>query len=79
MALDQLGAYPLIMTQWVNGSIPADLRVLGRLLRNQDADTTERIWMALEPCYRDHAELEGELIQRSRGRGARDGARTVGW
>jgi uncharacterized protein YdaU (DUF1376 family) len=64
MALDELGAYfLLIMTQWVNGSIPADLRVLGRLLRNQDAETTERIWMALKPCYRDHPELAGELIQ----------------
>ena len=64
MTLDELGAYfLLIMTQWVNGSIPADLRMLGRLLRNQDVETTERIWMALKPCYKDHPDLPGELIQ----------------
>lgn len=64
MSLDELGAYfLLIMTQWVNGSVPSDMRVLARLLRNQDPEMMERIWQALAPCYREHPTMPGELIQ----------------
>ena len=63
MELDELGAYfRLILTQWVNGSVPADRRELARLL-HRDTETMERIWSALAPCYKAHPELPGELVQ----------------
>ena len=63
MELDELGAYfRLILTQWVNGSVPEDIRALARLL-HRDVETMERIWEALKGCYRPHPELAGELVQ----------------
>jgi uncharacterized protein YdaU (DUF1376 family) len=63
MELDELGAYfRLILTQWVNGSVPADRRELARLL-HLDAKTMERVWLALAPCYKAHPDLPGELVQ----------------
>ena len=63
MELDEIGAYfRLILTQWVNGSVPADRRELARLL-HCDGETMERIWVALAPCYEVHPDLPGELIQ----------------
>ena len=63
MELDELGAYfRLILTQWVNGSVPEDRRELARLL-HRDAETVERIWLALAPCYKAHPDLPGELVQ----------------
>ena len=63
MELDELGAYfRLILTQWVNGSVPADRRALARLL-HCEVEKMERIWVALAPCYKEHPERPGELIQ----------------
>ncbi|MGD0497566.1 MAG: hypothetical protein ABSC23_03920 [Bryobacteraceae bacterium] len=64
MELDELGAYwRLIGVQWMNGSVPSDLRVLARLLHVRSRKTMERIWKALSPCYVEHPDKPGELIQ----------------
>lgn len=48
MTLDQVGAYTLLMvSQWINGSIPADIPSLARMMRGRTSEEMEEIWEGL--------------------------------
>lgn len=64
MSLQQIGAYLLlIISQWINGSIPADVPTLARILK-QTPEDLESLWAGVAPCFGPHPEMEGRLIQK---------------
>ncbi|MGH7511524.1 MAG: DUF1376 domain-containing protein [Gemmatimonadales bacterium] len=52
MTLEEEGAYRRLLDfQWLNGSIPADVRQLARICKNVPVQRMRRIWGALQPCF----------------------------
>jgi uncharacterized protein YdaU (DUF1376 family) len=63
MTLEQVGAYLLLMmSQWVNGSIPSDIPTLARILKRTTAEM-EILWAGVRPCFQEHPEMPGRLVQ----------------
>lgn len=64
MTLEQVGAYLLlIISQWINGSIPSDIPTLARILKRTTAEM-EILWTGVSPCFMEHPEIPGRLIQK---------------
>ncbi len=63
MDLQQVGAYLLLMiSQWINGSISADVSALAKILK-QSEDDMRHIWEGVAPCFSPHPTEPGRLIQ----------------
>jgi uncharacterized protein YdaU (DUF1376 family) len=57
MTMEERGIYiTLLCRQWVNGSIPADIPSLARMLNRTPAEM-ETLWAAIAPCFPPHPEL----------------------
>ena len=51
MTYEQMGAYVwLLCVEWVNGSIPADIGALARILKRTTAEM-EILWQGIAPCF----------------------------
>lgn len=63
MSNEELGCYiKLICYAWREGSIPADPMKIARLC-GERPDHMEMLWLQIEPCFRDHPEIPGRLVQ----------------
>jgi uncharacterized protein YdaU (DUF1376 family) len=63
MTLEQVGAYVLLMLgQWINGSIPADVPALAAILKRTPEDMAA-LWAGIAPCFQPHPEKPGRLVQ----------------
>jgi uncharacterized protein YdaU (DUF1376 family) len=61
MTLEERGAYiTLLCQQWANGSIPADVPALARILK-RTTEEMETLWPAIAPCFPSHPELDFRL------------------
>jgi uncharacterized protein YdaU (DUF1376 family) len=61
MTLEERGAYiTLLCRQWANGSIPADVPALARILKRTTTEM-EMLWPAVSPCFPGHPVLENRL------------------
>lgn len=63
MTLEQIGAYTLLLcAQWINGSIPADIPALARMLRGRTTAEMEILWQGIGGCFTDTG--DGRLVQK---------------
>jgi len=61
MDLDELGLYTLLLCRsWIEGSIPADLGELARMLK-LPVPRLKKLWPAVSPCFEVRA--DGRLVQ----------------
>lgn len=62
MDLAEEGAYfRLLRLQWREGSIPADIPSIARILRVPPAQA-RRVWVKVGPCFKAHPEQAGRLV-----------------
>jgi uncharacterized protein YdaU (DUF1376 family) len=52
MTLEAEGAYRRLLDhQWLNGTIPNDIRALARICRNIRPTRMQKLWVMIEPCF----------------------------
>jgi len=61
MSLEEEGAYRRLLDhQWLHGSIPDDVRLLGKICKNTPAKRMSQIWRAVAACF---VEVEPRRLQ----------------
>ena len=85
MTLEEEGAYRRLLDYcWLEGSIPGDMRAMGRLCKGLNADEMSEVWKAIEPCFRKrgnrwvHPRLEIEKKKQRANREAKSKAGKLG-
>ena len=85
MTLQEEGAYRRLLDYcWLEGSIPGDMRAMGRLCKGLTADEMSEVWKAIEPCFRKrgnrwvHPRLEIEKKKQRANREAKSKAGKLG-
>ena len=85
MTLEEEGAYRRLLDHsWLEGSIPNDMKALGRMCKGLPPERMQEIWKSLEPCFRlkgdrwFHPRLEQERKKQKANREAKSRAGKLG-
>jgi len=85
MSLEEEGAYRRLLDYcWLEGSIPGDMKAMGRLCKGLSPDEMLEVWKAIKPCFRKrgkkwvHPRLDAEREKQKANREAKSRAGKLG-